>query len=233
MLPVSLEITPSDLRRGVIKYTGDLSFDDEALVLTYRTTRLPSRVSEDTLLRLPFSDWQEISLKGKKIQVQPRRFVAMEPLPGTPRDRLVLHIERADKKDAARLVADVQQRLAARFVADPPSLRFRLPDAGVKEIHGLLYLEDDLLVFDLLMGLSTEFLDDHQLVKIEPPALREIAYSSSLTRAYVRVRPKKDTLLKAIPGDYERELKLKLAKNQETLAAQLVARVQAEMAPAA
>ena len=104
---------------------------------------------------------------------------------------------------------------------------FQLPDlnSGFTEVKGVLYLDDEFLVFRVETALLGEFDKEHQVIKIEPRALDEIRLEPGIFRDRLCVRPKKRELLTAMPGTYETELVLKIWNRHRARAEHLVADV--------
>lgn len=108
-------------------------------------------------------------------------------------------------------------------------LRFQLPDldAGFTEVSGVLYLDDEFLVFEIETALLGEFDKEQQVIKIEPAALKDIRLDRGIVRDKLCIRPKTDALLKALPGDHLGEVQLKVWSTNRRQAEQLVEVVRA------
>ena len=105
------------------------------------------------------------------------------------------------------------------------SIPFQLPDVGLREISGRLYLDPDFLVFEVQDALVGEFDKEHQVIKIEPSAVREIRLERGIIRDQLCIRPKREDLLEMMPGTYQTELRLKLWSKYRRPAEQLVEEV--------
>ena len=104
------------------------------------------------------------------------------------------------------------------------SIPFRLPDtdAGLTEIKGLLYLDDEFLVLEIETALLGEFRREQQVVKVEPAALEEVHLEHGVFRDRLRIRPRKRELLRVVPGKHLGELQLKIWKKYREPAERLV-----------
>ncbi len=109
------------------------------------------------------------------------------------------------------------------------SIPFQLPDihGGFTEIKGLLYLDEEFLVFEIETALMGEFNKEQQIIKVEPAALAEIRLDRGVFRDRLCIRPKKRELLQVIPGKHLGELQLKLWSKYRGQAEQLVEQVRA------
>jgi hypothetical protein len=110
---------------------------------------------------------------------------------------------------------------------------FQLPDIGLREIHGTVSLDEEFLVFDVEDALVGEFDKEREIIKIEPAALREIRFDRGIIRDRICIRPKRDDLLVAMPGEYEKELQLKVWRTKRDDAERLVEAVAQRMATGA
>ena len=86
------------------------------------------------------------------------------------------------------------------------SIPFELPDVGLQEIRGKLYLDQEFLVFEVQVALIGEFNKEFQTIKIEPGALKEIHLDRGVIKDRLCIRPKKSDLLTAMPGEYHGEI---------------------------
>lgn len=91
---------------------------------------------------------------------------------------------------------------------------FKLPDiaGGLREGKGLLFLDDEFLVFEVSTALLGEFAADSAVIKIEPAALEEIRLERRLFFDRLYVRPKKGDLLEAMPGRHDFEVELRVRR---------------------
>ena len=91
---------------------------------------------------------------------------------------------------------------------------FKIPDVheGFSEAHGILYLDEEFLVFEvqtLTLGMIKQ---DPETIKVELAALHEVEFKPGLFSDRLLIRPKKLQLLAAMPGKHEGELKLKVKR---------------------
>ena len=108
---------------------------------------------------------------------------------------------------------------------------FSLPDlnGGLTEITGLLYEEDEFLVFDVETAFMGEFDKESQIIKIEPAAIQEIVLDRGVFKDKLRILPKKRDLLDAMPGEYRREIPLSIWKKHRRDVERLLRSVKARM----
>ena len=99
---------------------------------------------------------------------------------------------------------------------------FTLPDIGLREIKGKIYLDEEYLILDVEDALMGEFDTEHQVIKIEISALKEIRLERGLFRDKLCLRPKKDELLTAIRGNYGVEIPLRIWKHHRRRTEDLV-----------
>ena len=100
------------------------------------------------------------------------------------------------------------------------SIPFKLPDAGLREVSGTLYLEDELIVLEIETTLFGEWDPENKVVEIEPGALVEVRFLAGFLRDKLVLRPRKRDLLSVVPGTHREELVLKIKKRyrDDTLA---------------
>ena len=97
---------------------------------------------------------------------------------------------------------------------------FTLPDVGLREIKGMVYIADGFLVInfkDALLGIA-----DVEEVKIEPAALSDLYVKKGLLIDKLVVEPKSIALLDVIPGDHPSSVKLKVWRKYRTELYQIV-----------
>ena len=105
------------------------------------------------------------------------------------------------------------------------SIPFQLPDEGLREISGSVYLDEDYLVFEVQDALMGEFDIDRQVIKIEPAALVAVRLDPGIIQDKLCIRPKKRDLFKVMPGTHYEELRLKIWSKYRGQAEQLVEEV--------
>lgn len=108
-------------------------------------------------------------------------------------------------------------------------IRYKLPDlnAGLTEVQGAAWFEDEFLVLEVETSLLGEFSKEHKTVKIEPSALATIAFERKLIRDRIILRPKKRDLLDAVPGEHLGELILKTKRRDRSDAEEFVVELRA------
>lgn len=99
---------------------------------------------------------------------------------------------------------------------------FQLPDIGLREINGTVYLDDEFLVFEVEDAFIGEFDKEHMVIKVEPAALADIRLDRGIIRDRLYIRPKKRDLLTVMPGTYGEALPLKMWNTQRPRAERLV-----------
>jgi hypothetical protein len=99
---------------------------------------------------------------------------------------------------------------------------FTLPDVGLREIRGLVYLEDGFLVLRIknaVLGLADEKRD---MIKIEPKALRDVRIERGLFRDRLVIRPRRADLLDAVPGEHPSAVTLRVGRKHRAALMRLV-----------
>lgn len=91
-----------------------------------------------------------------------------------------------------------------------PGIPFHLPDEGLREISGKIFLDDEYLILEVQDALMGEFDKEHQVIKVDPAALDEIHLERGVVRDRLFIRPRKNDLLEAMPGKHGVELPLKI-----------------------
>lgn len=117
---------------------------------------------------------------------------------------------------------------------DVPSIDFTLPDlhAGFTEIQGAVYLDDEFLVLDLEVSTLAGLKTSDRIIKIEPKALSHIFLRRGLVKDKICLKPKRDDLLKAVPGSHRGDLQLRVWRTRRLDAKLLVQEVRRRMADA-
>ena len=226
-VPVSVEVSVTDVMHGVLAIEGNLIFEDEALTFNYCTKGFLGQWSAPTVLEIPLDSVREIALKWWKTRlvIYPSQLGLLQHVPGAHPDALTFRVKARGRKQAAALVEQVQPWLAEPTGRGIP---FRLPDAalGLTELRGLLYLEEDLLVFDVGMGLPGGSRKHRKVVKIEPAALADVQVEKGTRTDRLYVTPKRRDLLEAMPGSYEDHLPLAIHQRHRSQVEQLLEEVQ-------
>ncbi len=224
-LPVTVDVSFSEVTQGIFGIEGWLDYSDERLAFTYRTKDMYARVSDQKTLELPLDGLREAVLRrwalGATLILHPRRREILDEMPGADPDKLVFKISKADRRQAVALADQLQRILSEDEMSGIP---FRLPDDnfGLTEIGGVLYLEEEYLVFDVGTGLPGGSRKDHQIIKIEYAALNKLQLDRGLLKDRLHVAPKTNELLQAMPGTYKEELVLSIRKKYREAVEQLV-----------
>ncbi len=218
-VPVSIDVSISDLSKGIFEIDGLLSFEDNELLLEYRTTQFMRRSDNGPRLkscRIKLSDLQDVDYREKVFSTimtfSPRRLTSIEGVPGDHSAGLTLHVKRKNRHKAAELISEIQLAFARNRHDITGSIPFIMPTASRQftEIGGLLYTEDEFLVFELQSGITGGSRKKDQIVKIEKKAIRYISLRESLLRDVLSIQPKRHQLLNVIPGDHVDSIKLKI-----------------------
>ncbi len=223
-LAVTVEAGAPDVLEGIAEIKGVLSFHDDRLSFTYRTRNLLRKVSPRQHLDIPATAVQDVvfrrTLFWTRILVYPRRLDILDEAPGADKDRLVFKVRRADRRQAAAFVTFFRDRLLSVNHAGRESVPFRLRDTdmGMTENRGLLYLDDEFLVFDLQEGIAGLTRQHNQTIKIEPAALVSVRLERGMLNDVLHIRPRKDTLLEALPGEHVLEVQLKISRRHRKAA---------------
>jgi len=91
---------------------------------------------------------------------------------------------------------------------------FTLPDVGLREFEGMVWVEDEFLVIQVsnkLLGLVDE---DRDVIKIEASAISDIRIQKRPFKDRLIITPKKHDLLDLIPGKHPNDLRLRIWKTQ-------------------
>lgn len=232
ILPVSVEVSAEEVLGGTTEINGTVTYTDEVIEFAYYTKFLVREDEEEQHLRIPVDRIREVKYKSSvisaKVILLPKRLDIMKEMPGASRDKIVFHIKREDRSDAEVFVSFLKHRLYQLGETGMESIPFQLEDTnmGLTEHRGLLYLDDEFLVFEIQSGLSGMSKGERQTIKIEPAALASVRFNQGGIKDTIYIRPKKEALLRAIPGDYETEVKLKIAKRNRQAAERFVNHLQ-------
>lgn len=230
-IDITIEVNAADVLEGVSEIHGSLGHDDEVLVLSFYKKKLLGGVTEDETLSLPLKDIQDVKLKKgpvtTKLLLYPKRLNIIEGVPGNHSDRLKFQIKKADKQYAEPFVASLRSAIFNATEEGLDSVPFKLEDTnmGFTEHSGMLYMDEEFLVFDIQSGLNGVTRPTRQQVKVAPKALSGIRLKQGTTKDTLFIKPKKQKLLDAIPGDHKREVKLKIKKKHRVAVERLIQRV--------
>lgn len=229
---VSVDVSVNEVFSGTTEIVGTLSYADEALDFSYHTKNMLGQVSEYHELRIPLDKIQEVVFKKgmvlTKFILRPKRLDIMAEMPGEDREKMTFQVKRADREIAETLAVFLERKLHEIDATDAGSVPFQLPDTnmGFTENSGLLYLEDEFLVFDINSGLQGIVKGDGQIIKIEVQALAAVRRVHGTMKDALYIRPKKPQLLDVVPGEHETEVKLKVPKAHREALDQLVAHIE-------
>ncbi len=230
LVPVSIEVSASEVLQGTIELNGTLSCQDDTITLVYQSKSLLGDASENEL-SFSLEELQDIAYKkglmSNKMSIYPKGLAIMEKMPGAQSEKMVFQVKKGNDTEADAFVSLVKSRLYALGATGMESVPFQLPDTnmGLTENSGRLYLEEEFLVFDLLSGISGVKKGENKIVKIETKALVDVWLKHGSRKDTLFIRPKKSKLLMAIPGNHKSEVKLKIAKRDRRATESLAARL--------
>lgn len=100
---------------------------------------------------------------------------------------------------------------------------FTLPDVGLREIRGLVYLDEGFLVLRMQNALLGVLDTEQDTFKIEPRALAEIRIRRGLLRDRLVIAPKRMELLDLVPGEHLSSVELRVWRKYRPELQRLVA----------
>lgn len=89
---------------------------------------------------------------------------------------------------------------------------FSLPDVGLREVNGLVYVEDGYLKIRLKDAFLGEFDEDRRTIQVEPDALRSLDLRRGLLRDRLVIVPWRSELLEAVPGEHANAVELRVRR---------------------
>jgi len=101
-------------------------------------------------------------------------------------------------------------------------IKFTLPDVGLREISGMVYLEDGYLVLRVEDALMGEIDVEEEIIKIEPQALEYVRLRTGLFKDRLVIKPKRAKLLDLVPGKHESTLDLRVWRTKREQVEDLV-----------
>jgi hypothetical protein len=101
-------------------------------------------------------------------------------------------------------------------------IAFTLPDVGLREVKGLVYMDDDALVLKLHDALLGMLDDERKEIRIEPSALASVSIQRGLLRDRLVLRPKRPDLLDAVPGEHASAVELRVKRRHRGALEELV-----------
>ena len=230
-IEVVIEVSAADVLDGVSEIHGSLGHNEEDVVLTYYKKKLLGGFTDEETVVLPLKDVQDVKLKkgpvNTRILVFPKRLSMIEHIPGVHSDKLKFQVKRADRKYAEPFLASLRSAIFDATEEGLDSVPFKLEDTnmGLTENSGLLYMDEEFLVFDMQSGLKGVTRPERHQVKIDPKAISSIRLKHGTTKDILLIKPKKTKLLQVIPGDHKHEVKLKIKKKHRMAAERIVQRV--------
>lgn len=104
---------------------------------------------------------------------------------------------------------------------------FSLPDVGLRELEGMIWVEDGFVVIELSNKLFGIVDEDKDLIKIEPSALREVQLKRRPFKDRLILVPKKRDLLDAIPGKHPNDVRLRVWRSKRRDSEKLLIAIEA------
>lgn len=218
-VPFAVEVSFRDVLRGNFEIDGLLSLETTSLLIEYRTSGIFGLDSSTPPLQsfhIAFGDLQDLEYRerifGTTVILTPRRLAIIEGMPGMDGTVIKLSIKRKHHSKASELISEAQIAFSRSRTDSLNSIPFSLPSTSrdFAEIGGIVYLDDEFLVFEMQSGLPSGSRRNDQIVKIEPTALADIHLDRALLKDVLYIRPKKEQLLDIIPGDRVDALRLKI-----------------------
>ena len=227
-IPVEVEVSLSDVLQGIFEIEGLLTYADEKLTIEYQPKELLTRSSRVETVVLSVDALREVIYKkkvvGASVTLLPRRLSSFEDVPLATNAQIVLSVKRSHRKEAAALVSHLQRVMSYKSTAGAVSpIPFRAADVGLRQIQGMMYLEDkEFLVFDVKNALFGSVDVQKQTIKVAPRALTEVRLDTRRYRDRLYIRPKQRNLLDAMPGSHKDELELKIPRKHREQVERLI-----------
>lgn len=89
-------------------------------------------------------------------------------------------------------------------------LAFTLPDVGLREIKGFVYVDDGYLVLEVQNALLGVLDVEKERIKVEPNALEDLHIKRGLIKDRLVLKPKRVDLLDLVPGDHRVAVELRI-----------------------
>jgi hypothetical protein len=89
-----------------------------------------------------------------------------------------------------------------------------LADEGLHEIHGVVFIEDEVLVLRVEKKLLGLFDSDSKTIEVEPGALEEIRVQRGLFKDKLLLKPWRSELFDLIPGTHGSHIILKVPRKE-------------------
>ncbi|MGB0649396.1 MAG: hypothetical protein ACPGQT_00630 [Rhodothermales bacterium] len=91
---------------------------------------------------------------------------------------------------------------------------FTLPDVGLREIEGMVWVDDEFLVIQLTNKLFGLIDGDTDVIKIEATAIQDIRIQRRPFKDRLVITPKKHELLDILPGKHANDVRLRIWRTQ-------------------
>jgi hypothetical protein len=224
-IPISIEVAISDMISGVFEINGSLTILPDRLVLRYAGVGLTGRVRDRSEVDLGHDDVRDVVLKerpwGLRVVIHPKRLSAFADLPGESHDRVVLRAKRRYRAHLRQALVKFTEELRDREEYDIPGIPFSLPDVGVAEVKGVLYLESDYLMLEVVSGLPGVTRSRTRRVEVAIEAIGHIRFEKGLRKDSIFLDCGEE-LLDVIPGRHAGELRMRVSRRHRPDASLLV-----------
>ena len=159
-LPVSVEVTVSDIFEGVFKIEGHLRLSGDMLVFEYRTNNKKRNASSGKTFQIKLSEIQSFVLRGVfnlKIELRPKQQSDIEGLNWAKDGKIVFRLKQRNRKLSVDFVSLVHAGQVNAGNAESHPIPFKLPEInlGLTEVAGFIYQERELLVVEILQSPPT------------------------------------------------------------------------------
>ena len=224
-VPISIEVSISDMIGGVFEIKGSLAILQDRLILRYAGVGIFGGSRKRTEVELGHDDVRQVVLKerpwGLRIVIYPKRLTAFAELPGESHDRVVLRAKRRYRTQLRQALAWFTEELRDREEYDIPGIPFSLPDAGVSEVKGVLYSESDQLILEVVSGLPGVTRSRTRRVEVSIEAIDHLGFEKGIRRDSIVLDCSED-LLDVIPGRHAGELRMSVSRRHRQDAELLV-----------
>lgn len=214
-IPITIEVSLSDMFNGVFEIKGSLSILQDRLVLRYAEVGISGSVKDQTEVELGHDDVRDVVLKkrpwGVRILIHPKRLTAFRELPGDSHDRIVLRAKRRYRARLREVLARFTEELRDREEYDIPGLPFSLPDAGVSEVKGVLYLESDHIILEVVSGLPGVTESQTMRVRIALEAIDALGFENGVIKDSIFLDSSEE-ILEVIPGRHTGQLRMRVRR---------------------
>lgn len=212
-VPAKLEPAVNDFWEGTFGFDGTLIFDGESLSYRYRKSRVMGGKSSPESWEIGVGDLRAIALKTFSVVVAPKRMHKLDDLPGHHASRVKFRIKYGDRPSARALVDAINERLSEDQEVEFAGVPFRMADLGAKDVWGVLYVEPDLLVVDVSIGMPGVTARNSHVVKLGPGAIASVTHTKrAIGRDRLVVRVVDERKIEHLPFAQHDTLTLKVSR---------------------